>query len=224
MPHITVFKKIPNIVSAVCILVSVILSFYFYANFPDFVATHWNISGAVDGYSPRAFAAFFFPAMIFFVYIMMAVIPSIDPHRERYREFAGAYSIFTMSLVLFLTIIYAIIGMNGLGFGMPVDFMMPILVGALFMIIGYYMNEIKVNWFVGVRTPWTLSSDEVWKKTHKLAGKLFVAGGALIFSSAFLSPAFKALFLIVVLAAVIGVPIFYSYHIFKKIRDGRNVL
>ncbi len=219
MPHITAFKKIPNLVSLICLIAVVILSFYFYANFPESVATHWNISGMADGYSPKAFAAFFFPALIIAVYILMAFMPSIDPHRDRYKEFAGAYSIFTMSLVLFLTVVYIAVGLNGLGYPVSVGFIMPLLVGALFAVIGYYMSEIKGNWFVGFRTPWTLSSDEVWKKTHKLAGALFMWGGALIFLSAFLSPFFKALFLAAVLLCVVLVPTVYSYRVFKEIRD-----
>lgn len=93
---------------------------------------------------------------------------------------------------------------------------MPFLVGIMFIIMGNYMGKIRPNWFMGIRTPWTLSSDEVWNKTHRLGGKLFVLAGALLILVAFLPGSVTLVTLIIGVAAVVIIPTVYSFILFKR--------
>src|SRR3989338_7521407 len=158
-----------ELVHILFVLVSIILSFYFFVHFPERVATHWGINGEANGWSSRSFAAFFFPALNLAIYL----------------------------LVIFLSLIYLVVGMNGLGYGAPVSLVVPVGIGALFVIIGYYLDCVKQNWFLGIRTPWTLSSELVWQKTHHFGSRVFIIGGVLLALAAFF-PQALLIFLIVI--------------------------
>jgi len=167
------------------IALCVFSSFYFYSKFPDQVPSHWNFAGEIDDYSSKGFAAFFFPALVLGIYILLTFIPCLDPKKERYADFSKAYNILRLSITLLMAGIYAIISINGIGITLPVGKIMPISIGFLFVIIGNFLPKVRQNWFVGIRTPWTLSSEEVWNKTHRFGGKAFVVSGlAMILLSA----------------------------------------
>lgn len=196
------------------ILLSLILSFYFYALLPEQVVTHWNASGAPDGYSSRGFASFFFPFFNLAIYFLMLGVPYLDPKKENYENFRSVYHLVKNSLVAFMTLIYLVVGLNGLGYQIPVNIIIPLGIGLLFFIIGLNLNRIKPNWFFGIRTPWTLSSPQVWQRTHKYGSKIFMLGGCLMMLAA-IFPAyflwFIVLFILLILSTVV-----YSYIIYKK--------
>lgn len=155
-------------------------SYYFYGRLPDSVPTHWNFSGEPDGWSSRGFASLFFPALVTGAYLLYLLVPALDPKRERYAEFRRPYHIFKACFVGLLVALYFAIGFAGLGYDVPVDTLATLLVGALLVVIGNYMGKLKQNWLFGIRTPWTLSSEAVWNKTHRLGGKLFIVAGVLV--------------------------------------------
>lgn len=205
-----------EILSIVMIVVSIIFSVYFFLNFPEQVVVHWNYQGEPDAWASRALAAFMIIPIIIGVYFLFIFLPKFDPKRDKYVHFEKTYRIIRNSIVSFLTLIYLITGFNNLGYNLPIDKIIPVLVGILFMIIGNYMGKVKSNWFLGFRTPWTLSSDEVWNKTHRAGGKLFMLVGAIIAFSIFLPSYLKAY--IVVISSIIlvfGVMI-YSYFLYRK--------
>jgi immunity protein, SdpI family len=198
------------------IILSIGISSYFYSKFPEQVPTHWNFKGNIDGYSSKEFAAFFFPALNLGIYLLFLALPYIDPKKARYTEFKHVYHLFKNLIIGFLTIIYMLIGLIGIGYPLPVEIFMPILVGLLFIIMGNFMGKIKSNWMMGLRTPWTLSSEEVWNKSHRFGGKAFMASGSLIIISALVpGPIQFALFIISIAIAVI-LPILYSYILYTK--------
>ena len=164
----------------IIILAAVISSFYFYSNFPDKVPIHWNVAGEVDRYGSRTIGAFLFPAIILGMYLMFLGIPYIDPKKERYTQFKRVYHVFKNLLIVFMTAMYFITSFNALGYDISVATWIPLMVGALFVFLGNYMSKLKPNWFMGIRTPWTLSSEEVWNKTHRLGGKVFIGGGVIL--------------------------------------------
>jgi uncharacterized membrane protein len=203
-----------EIVPIIFLLISIVLSFYFYAHLPQRVVTHWNAAGEPDGYSSRAFAAFFFPFFNLAIYLLMLFIPYLDPKKSNYEKFINIYHIVKGALVVFLSVIYFIISLNGLGYKIPVNLAIPVGIGILFIIIGYYLKGVKPNWFFGIRTPWTLSSDRVWEKTHNFGSKIFMISGLLmllvvIFPNWFLW--LMGLFVVLILSTVI-----YSYLIYRK--------
>jgi len=198
------------------ILIAIAASPYFYQHFPEQVATHWNFQGQPDGYSGRAFAAFFFPALILGIYLLITLIPLIDPRKDRYKDFSRPYNNIRLSIVFFFVAVYALASLNGIGYNLPVQIIMPVGVGLLFIILGNIMPKMRRNWFVGIRTPWTLSSETVWNKSHRFGGKMFVLAGIIMILSTVMPPVWYApLFFGSVVLISLGT-IFYSWWVWKK--------
>lgn len=201
----------------IIILLGIILSsFYFWQNFPSEVPTHWNISGEPDDWSGKTFAAFFFPAVIIGIYLLMLILPKIDPLKNRYRDFGQSYNVIRLVLVLFFALIYATSSLSGLGYDMPIQNLVMSGVGIMFILLGYLLPRVKKNWFVGIRTPWTLSSETVWQKTHKLGGKLFLLAGFLMIIGSFLSGETAIATLIIAIITAALIPMIYSWWLWRK--------
>lgn len=190
---------------------SVVLSVYFYLNFPGQVATHWNYMGQPDNYSGRAFGAFFLPVMLAAMYLLFIFIPYLDPKKERYADFAPAFLKLRTALILCLFLVFLASGFNNMGYNVPIDKTVPLTIGLLMIYIGNLMGKIKNNWFVGIRTPWTLSSENVWNKTHRFGGYAFIVFGLLIIISPYLGKTWGLIaFVGGAVVAVLGT-IVYSY-------------
>ena len=206
-----------EVIPVLMILASIVMSFYFYANFPDQVPTHWNYKGEVDSYSSKAFGAFFYPILNVGVYLLFLFIPYIDPKKDRYKDFAKAYHVFKAMFVVFMTLIYFHASWAGLGHSISINVVVPAAVGILFLVIGNYMSKIKTNWFMGIRTPWTLSNEQVWNKTHRLSGKIFIGLGLIMLLGTFFKgDTYWKIFPIVVIISVF-VLVVYSYLLWRKI-------
>ncbi len=210
-----------EILPLVLVIGSFIASFYFYAHFPEQVPIHWDLEGKVNGYGSAAFAAFFLPFVNLCVYLLFLLLPVIDPKKDRYKEFATPYHVFKNVIVAFLTLMYFLTSFNGLGYPMPIEIIVPASVGILFAVMGSFMGKLKSNWMMGVRTPWTLSSENVWNKTNELSGKLFVVCGVLLFLSAFTSNFIKMGTLIVSIVLLIVIPVFYSWTLYNREKKGQ---
>ncbi len=197
---------------------NIIASFYFFSHFPSRVAIHWNLYGQPDRWADKTFAAFFFPALIVAIYILMIFAPLLDPRKNRYQEFSKIYGIIRLALITFLSILYFISSLNALEINIPIHKTVPIGTGLLFVIIGNFLPKIKNNWFVGIKTPWTLSSEEVWNKTHRLGGKIFVLGGFLLMVGVLLPPSTYLVLLPLVILLMVGGTVGYSYFIWQKLK------
>lgn len=216
MPNPTKPSLKTEIFPVIILVITLIASFYFYANFPDRVPTHWNIAGEVDGWSSRWLGAFLIPTIITGMYFLFLGLPYLDPKKDRYAEFAKVYHIFKTAIILLMALIYFITGLNALGYKVSVEFWIPLLIGILFIIMGSYMPKIKPNWFMGIRTPWTLSSEEVWNKTHRLGGKIFIIGGLLMTAMYFLPISWRLpLFIFIIVLILVGT-MGYSYVLYRS--------
>lgn len=199
------------------IILSFAIGLYFYNNFPAQVASHWNWRGEVDGYSSAGVAAFLLPTMALAMYLIFLFLPYLDPKKEEYVNFSGAYHKFKNLLVIFLCILFIMTGLNGLGHTIDIGSWVPILIGALFVIIGMLLKDIKMNWFMGIRTPWTMSSEAVWNKTHEMSGPVMMIAGVLI-AATVLTASFQGkiiLFVVSLALIVIGLPL-YSYILYRQ--------
>ncbi|OGY48164.1 MAG: hypothetical protein A2840_02275 [Candidatus Buchananbacteria bacterium RIFCSPHIGHO2_01_FULL_47_11b] len=192
--------------------------FILYPLLPDQVPTHWNFRGEVDDWSSREFATFLFPTIIIGMYIMMLLLPYLDPKKERYAEFAKVYHIFKNLLVATFTVLYFITSLAAINQSIRVEILVPLIIGGLFVVMGNYMAKIKRNWFIGIRTPWTLSSEAVWQKTHQLGGKLFVLLGVAMIVVAFLPNTISWNIFIGSLVTVALTPVVYSYILYRRER------
>ncbi len=201
--------------------VAVAVSIWAYPQLPPTVATHWNLRGTPDGFSSRALAVAIIPVVILVMTGLFNVLPRLDPRRENYAKFIGTYWLIANAVIAFMLIAHGMIIASGLGYSLKIDRLMPIGVGVLFIVLGNYLTRVEPNWFVGIRTPWTLSSDTVWRKTHRTGGWLMVIGGFVVGASAFLRHgAFLPLFITaIVIMAVI--PIVQSYILWKREKHDR---
>ncbi len=205
-----------EIAPIVLILISLLASFYFYAHFPPVVVTHWNFAGQPNGWSSAAFAAFFLHLLLLGMYLLFLAIPYLDPKKDRYEQFRKPYHIFKAILIAVMVIIYFIASLNGIGYSLNVSLWVPLIIGLLFIILGNYMGKIKPNWFMGIRTPWTLSSEEVWNKTHRFGGKAFIIGGLLMLIQGFLPVSWRfPIFIFIILLLTVGT-FGYSYYAFLQ--------
>jgi len=183
---------------------------------PPTMATHWSLNGTPDGFSSRLMAVSIVPALLVFMTVLFNVLPKVDPRRENYAKFLSSYWLIANAVILFLLLAHALIIASGLGYGVRIDRLMPLGVGLLFVFLGNYLTRVEPNWFIGIRTPWTLSSDTVWRRTHRTGGWLMVIGGLVLAIGAFVArSAFLVLFVAtIILVAVI--PVVQSYVLWKR--------
>ena len=202
--------------------VTAAISVWAYPRLPPTVATHWGLDGTPDGYSSRLMAVSIMPLVLVFMTVIFNVLPKVDPRRENYARFLSSYWLIANAVIVFLLVAHVMIIASGLGFDVKIDRLMPLGIGLLFVFLGNYLTRVEPNWFIGIRTPWTLSSDSVWRRTHRTGGWLMVIGGLVLAASAFVPrPAFLVLFVAtIVIVAVI--PIVQSYVLWKREQHDRS--
>src|SRR5216117_1595361 len=195
---------------------AVALSICAHPQLPPTVATHWNLNGTPDGYSSRAWALSIIPIVLVAMTVVFNVLPKIDPRRENYAKFLSSYWLIANAVIVFLLVAHGMIIAAGLGFSIKIDRLMPLGIGLLFVFLGNFLTRVEPNWFVGIRTPWTLSSDTVWRRTHRTGGWVFVIGGLVLASTALLP---RAAFLPLLIATIVimpAIPIVQSYVLWKR--------
>ena len=187
-----------------------------YPRLPERIATHWNVHGQVDGWGGRAWA-FLFPAMAtLMVLLATEVLPRIDPRRANWEKFRDVLNLVVNLIVLFTAWMMAL--SLGVGLGWKVDMTRALLVGVgLFLAaLGNYLPRIRSNWWLGIRTPWTLESERVWRETHRVGGRTFVAGGLLAAAAGFLPRPYSVAVSMAAIGAAVLVPAVYSYVAFRR--------
>lgn len=214
------YKKKSDIYNVIIIACSILLTIIVYNKLPDLVPTHWNTMGEIDKYSPKAFGAFMAPVIMIFTWSGMKFLPKIDPRKKNYEKFDKSYSVIVSILLTFFLVIHAVTLLAALGYSISIEKIIPLIVGVLFIVIGNYLPKSKSNFFYGIKTPWTLSSEVSWRKTHRLGGKLFVVAGIVcILTSFLLNGNIKAVvfFIAIMIAAI--VPIVASYFYAKNDKE-----
>ncbi len=206
--------KLTIVLSVAIILIALILGALVYDQMPDQVASHWNEKGEVDGYMGKFWGVFLMPVISIAMLALFLVIPNLDPLKENITEFRETYNLFIFFFMLFFGYVWALtIVWNFRPFNMN-SAILP-ATGLLFIFIGYMLGKAKRNWFIGIRTPWTLSSETVWDKTHQLGGKLFMASGVLAILGIFFGE-YAIWFTLVPLLGSTVYLLVYSYLLYKK--------
>lgn len=173
-------KKILETVPIGLIVLTFLVSLYFYPMMPERMASHWNAEGKVDDYMEKTVALLIAPALSLAMYVFFRIILWIDPLRENILKFTVQYLVFQIAFMGFMLYLNLIIVAQNLGYKMSMNYLMIPGLSILFFYSGVLMEKSRRNWFIGIRTPWTLSSDTVWEKTHDLGGKLFKCYAAFI--------------------------------------------
>ena len=203
------------------IIVTFLVTLAAYPALPDPVASHWNAAGQADGSMGKPAGLFLIPLLTIACVALFAVLPRIDPLRKNYDKFRNYYDGFILLFVLYLLAIQAQMILWNLGYQVSPNLTFPVLFGALFIYLGFLIEHAEQNWFVGIRTPWTLSSVTVWKKTHELGGKLFKIAGVIACLGIF-AGRFALGFILVPVIAVAVYTVVYSYIEFRKEVKGRE--
>jgi uncharacterized membrane protein len=212
--------KLVRIAILVVLAASLIGSFVAYDMLPETVASHWNAAGEVDGYMDRGAGAFMMPVLSIFLVGLFYVIPRIDPLKRNILGFMEYYEGFILVFVLFLTYMNAITLAWNLGHSFNMGSAVTPAIGLLFIYIGFLCGASRQNWFIGIRTPWTLSSERVWAKTHSVAKNAFVLLGLLWIVFGFVLPGEILVLIAATLAVSLGL-VAYSYFAYKKEREIR---
>ncbi len=206
-----------EIVAMGIILFSFIIGIYLYPQMPERMASHWNAKGEVDGYMPKFWGLFLMPIVSMLIFLLFIAIPKIDPLKQNIEKFRKYYDGFVVLMIAYLFYIYLLTLLWNTGIRFSIVQLLVPAMGILFYYIGILVENAKRNWFIGIRTPWTLSSEKVWEKTHKIGGKLFKIAGIIAFIGIFFeSHALFFIFIPVILVATYT--IIYSYFEYQKER------
>lgn len=202
------------------ILATFLLTAAAWPSLPPVIASHWNASGMADGTMDKVPGLAIVPLIMVACVTLFAVLPRIDPLRENYGKFQSWYEGFVLVFVLYLLAVQALMILWNAGYPVSMNIAFPVLSGILFIYIGFLVGHAEPNWFVGIRTPWTLSSAAVWKKTHETGGKLFMLAGIVSFLGVF-AGAYAFLFILVPAIAVALFTVVYSFLLYREERAGR---
>ena len=186
---------------------------------PDRIPVHWNAAWQVDRYGGKVEGLLLLPAMTLGLYLLLLLAPRIDPGRANYQRFAGVYNAFRLTIVTFLAVLHGAVLLSLRGYAIDLSTVMPLAIGALFVLIGNWMGKIRPNWFMGIRTPWTLSSKVAWVKTHRLGGWFFVGLGLACMASGVLHAPWLGSVIIGLLLVGVVVLSAYSYLVWRKDPD-----
>ena len=203
------------IVIVILILIGVIAGILLYNRLPDPVASHWNERNLVDGYMSRFWGVLMMPLVATGMFLLFLLIPLIDPLKANIATFREYFNTFIVLFIVFLLYMHGLTLAWNLGYRFDMGGAMLPALGLFFIYAGVLIGKAKRNWFIGIRTPWTLSSDTVWAETHRIGAKLFMASGILALVGAF----FGAYAIWFVMLPLIGSSIFlvvYSYVLFQR--------
>ena len=202
------------VVSAVFVMAMLGVAVWVYPQLPAQTPIHWNAQGVANGWASPFWAATAPVLLMAGLAVLFAVLPIISPRKFEIASFARTYGVIALATLGVLLVVGTTALLAGAGHHVSVALIAPLAVGVLLMVVGNFMGKFRKNFFVGIRTPWTLTSDVVWERTHRLAGWLFVLAGLVWIAGALanVSPA-----VLVGAALVAGfVPVVYSYFLYRR--------
>jgi uncharacterized membrane protein len=204
-----------KIIIVTLILLSFAMAAYFYPQMPEIMASHWGAKGEVNGYIPKFWGLFLMPFISLGLSALLLVLPKIDPLIANVEKFKTYYYGFVILLLIFLLYVYLLTILWNLGFRFNFTQLITPALGVLLYFCGVLIEKTKRNWFIGIRTPWTLSSDKVWDKTHLIGGRLFKAAGFIALLGVFFQD-YAILFVIVPVILLSLFTMVYSYFVYQK--------
>lgn len=202
-------------IPALLIVAAFVFSLVVYPRLPERIVTHWDVRGEPNGWSSRTVGAFVIPAMSLFIWLLLRAVPYIDPRRANIEKFRETFEGLIIAIVGVMVLLHGAVVGAALGWPVSISRLAPLGVGALLVVLGNLLPRFRSNFFMGIRTPWTLSSETVWAKTHRVGGYLIVAAGLLMVASAFVqSDFFSYVALAGVFVAALG-SVIYSYVVWR---------
>ena len=197
------------IITSLIILLPIAAGLILWDSLPEQIATHWNAQGAADGYSSKAGAVFTLPLVILGVHWLSILVTAADPKRASGKALLMVFWICPVLSVLIGCVIFV----TALGAQLPVEKIVPLFLGAMFLVLGNYLPKCEQNYTIGIKVPWALNDAENWNKTHRFAGFVWVIGGLLVIATSFLG---SLILLFGILLVMSLAPVLYSYCYYKK--------
>tara|TARA_R110002033_G_C3876755_1_gene237673 strand:+ start:381 stop:1031 length:651 start_codon:yes stop_codon:yes gene_type:complete len=208
-------KELPLIT---IVLLPFIYLAYIWNQLPEKVPMHWNIKGEVDRYGEKVELIIIPILLPLLVYTIFLVVPKIDP-KNKLNKMGNKLQTLKFLLTTFMSILALFIIYTAKNESFANPNYIVLLIGILYLVFGNYFKTLKANYFIGIRTPWTLENETVWKETHKLGGKMWFIGGlAVILSSLLLEKQTNFTIFIVITAIITIIPVVYSYLKFKNLK------
>jgi uncharacterized membrane protein len=206
-----------NFLSYLFIIAAVGVAAWLYPSIPEQVPSHWNVHGKVDGYMPKPWGVVVLPLAAILVFIVMRLIPVISPKGYRTEPFANVMHIFQVAMVGFMSLVAILVLLEATGVNVHLNKVIFGALGVLFIVIGAYLGKVRKNFFLGIRTPWTLASDEVWARTHRIGGRLFVFYGLIMLAGMFVM--IPPVVFLVMVGVIVLVPVVYSYVVYRRVES-----
>jgi uncharacterized membrane protein len=199
------------------VLVALALASAAYPFLPDSFAVHWNAAGHANGFAPKAFG-FMFVLLMLVLNVVLSALPAISPFGYGLEDSAAvAHRRIQVTVMLVMLAVHAYVLGKALGLiGFSPQSLVFAAAGLLLLVIGNYLGKLRRNFFIGIRTPWTLSDEEVWLRTHRLGGKVLVPAGVVLVALAFV-PAVSAEWLVPIVLAAALIPCVYSYVLYRRL-------
>jgi uncharacterized membrane protein len=195
------------------LILMVALQALLYGHLPDPVPSHWNAAGLVDATLPKPWGAWILPIVFVPTSVFLCVLPAVSPANFPMTPFGRIYRLIVAVIAAFG--LWTQLLTDGVALGFKIDLPAQLLcaVGVLYALLGHWMPQLTQNFFVGIRTPWTLADEDVWTRTHRLAGPLMIAAGLAIALTAALAPQQALSVLIGASLLAFGIPVIYSWRI-----------
>ncbi|MFZ5608355.1 MAG: SdpI family protein [Pseudomonadota bacterium] len=214
--HLSFHKLL--VISLVIVAAMTALSVYAWLALPldAQLPIHWNIDGVPDRYAGKALALSLLPANALLIALVFALIPKLEPRRAHLLMSSKAYGAFWLAMIGLFAVLHVGLVLLALGPGFKLTPLFGLGLGILFMVMGNFLGKVRSNFFFGIRTPWTLSSDHVWDRTHRMGGLAFFLLGAILLASALLLR--PSVFFWVLITGVLAVTLFvvvYSYGLWR---------
>lgn len=205
-----------EIVSFVLIFATFVAAYLVYPQMPERIASHWGLNNEVNGHMGKFWGMFLLPIIMLVCYLIFIIIPRLDPKKENIRKFEKYYDLFILTFIFFFVYLYSLFVFWNLGYRFILIQSMAPALALLFYVVGVMIAHAEPNWSIGIRTPWTLSNEDVWKKTHQRGGKLFRAV-AFTCILGILLPQYAIYFIFIPLIIVTIYLFIYSYLLYKKL-------
>jgi uncharacterized membrane protein len=207
-------KRLPHLLAFLFLVGAWVLALIAYPHMPESIASHWGASGEANGYVNRFWGTFFPPILMTGLYLLFVLVPNIDPRRENIRKFRRSYDYFLAVLLFFLLCISGYSLAWNLGHHISMSIFLSPTMAILFFAVGTLTGNAEPNYMIGIRTPWTLSSDTVWRKTHHLGGRAFQIASLFCLLGTFFPKASLWFILLPILAATLLATIAsYVYYV-----------
>lgn len=217
----------PALVAIAIIAAQIIVSIVSYPMLPPMVPSHWNAAGQINGYMPRLLYVIFEPGLSIVLFLVLRGVMYIGPtigQASAKRANRTIINLILVAILLFMLILQLTITAIALGAHIDMTLIIGLSVSVLFIFLGNYLGKLRRNFWAGIRTPWTLASDTVWERTHRLGGWLFVAAGLLGILTSFV-PFLRLWGLLAAAVLAVIIPSIYSYFAYRRYTvDGQEPL